>query len=61
MTLLNRRHDYGLHLFLLSIDEGITGDTSEHYLRLQLPLCTTACLQTHSKAQVHDRIAKQDS
>lgn len=25
MTLLNRRHDYGLDLFLLSIDEGITG------------------------------------
>ncbi|OAE34217.1 hypothetical protein AXG93_1593s1760 [Marchantia polymorpha subsp. ruderalis] len=25
MTLLNKRHDYGLDLFLLSIDEGITG------------------------------------
>ena len=25
MTTLNRRHDYGLNLFLLSIDEGITG------------------------------------
>ena len=25
MTLLNERHDYGLNLFLLSVDEGITG------------------------------------
>lgn len=25
MTLLNTRHDYGLDLFLLSVDEGITG------------------------------------
>ena len=25
MTLLNARHGYGLDLFLLSIDEGITG------------------------------------
>ena len=25
MTLLNDRHDYGLNLFLLSVDEGITG------------------------------------
>ncbi|KAL3158142.1 cytosolic thiouridylase subunit Ctu1 [Trebouxia sp. C0010 RCD-2024] len=25
LTLLNKRHDYGLRLFLLSIDEGITG------------------------------------
>lgn len=25
MTLLNKRHDYGLDLFLLSVDEGITG------------------------------------
>lgn len=25
MTLLNKRHNYGLELFLLSIDEGITG------------------------------------
>ena len=25
LTLLNKRHDYGLNLFLLSIDEGITG------------------------------------
>ena len=25
LTLLNRRHDYGLDLFLLSVDEGITG------------------------------------
>ena len=25
MTLLNERHDYGLDLFLLSVDEGITG------------------------------------
>jgi cytoplasmic tRNA 2-thiolation protein 1 len=25
LTLLNKRHDYGLDLFLLSIDEGISG------------------------------------
>ena len=25
LTLLNERHDYGLDLFLLSVDEGITG------------------------------------
>lgn len=25
LSLLNRRHDYGLHLFLLSVDEGISG------------------------------------
>ncbi len=25
LTLLNQRYDYGLDLFLLSIDEGITG------------------------------------
>lgn len=25
MTTLNVRHDYGLHLELLSVDEGITG------------------------------------
>lgn len=25
MAELNRRHDYGLDLFLLSVDEGITG------------------------------------
>lgn len=26
LTLLNKRHSYGLQLFLLSIDEGITGN-----------------------------------
>ena len=30
MTTLNRRHDYGLNLFLLSIDEGITGGMCSH-------------------------------
>lgn len=25
LTELNRRHDYGLNLFMLSVDEGITG------------------------------------
>lgn len=25
LSLLNKRHDYGLHLFLLSVDEGISG------------------------------------
>lgn len=25
MTTLNKRYDYGLELFLLSVDEGITG------------------------------------
>ena len=32
LTLLNKRHNYGLNLFLLSIDEGITGS-----LVMQLP------------------------
>lgn len=54
MSELNRRHDYGLDLFLLSVDEGITGyrDDSletvkrneiqvyhEHLLCLQDSLC----------------------
>ena len=50
MTLLNRRHDYGLHLFLLSIDEGITGDSFAHWLRLPLPLRKTAHVCTHREA-----------
>lgn len=29
MKLLNERHDYGLDLFLLSIDEGISGYRGE--------------------------------
>eukprot|EP01133_Synstelium_polycarpum_P011007 gene11007-12828_t len=39
MTVLNKRHDYGLDLFLLSIDEGITGyrdDSLETVKRNQL-------------------------
>lgn len=38
MTLLNKRYDYGLELFLLSIDEGITGyrdDSLEVHLILE--------------------------
>ena len=50
MTLLNRRHDYGLHLFLLSIDEGITGDTSDCKFRLQIALCIIASRHTQIKA-----------
>lgn len=31
LKLLNERHDYGLDLFLLSIDEGITGSKRLHF------------------------------
>jgi cytoplasmic tRNA 2-thiolation protein 1 len=37
LTLLNARHDYGLDLFLLSIDEGITGYRDDS-LEVQPPL-----------------------
>ena len=48
---LNKRHNYGLDLFLLSIDEGITGyrdDSLETVKRneIQVPLLT----QSHSSA-----------
>ena len=44
---LNRRHNYGLDLFLLSVDEGITGyrdDSLETVKRneIQVPPCPTA-------------------
>jgi hypothetical protein len=42
MTTLNERYKYGLDLFLLSIDEGITGyrdDSLETVKRNQVPIC----------------------
>ena len=43
MTTLNKRHDYGLNLFLLSIDEGITGRMYSH--------CTTLSSVVHVMTQ----------
>jgi len=43
LTLLNKRHDYGLDLFLLSIDEGIAGyrdDSLETVKRNETQVCT---------------------
>jgi len=41
MTLLNKRHGYGLDLFLLSIDEGITGYRDDSLeVRWSVFLCT---------------------
>lgn len=42
LTLLNKRHDYGLDLFLLSIDEGIAGyrdDSLETVKRNEMQVC----------------------
>ena len=48
MAELNRRHDYGLDLFLLSVDEGITGyrdDSLETVKRNEIQVCCiTNCL-----------------
>lgn len=44
LTLLNKRHDYGLDLFLLSIDEGIAGyrdDSLETVKRNETQVCTS--------------------
>jgi len=40
MKILNERYDYGIHLYLLSIDEGITG-----YRDDSLEVCTAHSLQ----------------
>ncbi len=44
LTTLNDRYDYGLDLFLLSIDEGITGyrDDSLETVRTRMTGMTTA-------------------
>lgn len=42
MSELNRRHNYGLDLFLLSVDEGITGyrdDSLETVKRNEIEVC----------------------
>lgn len=42
MKLLNERHDYGIQLVLLSVDEGITGyrddslEVCQHHLYMEL-------------------------
>jgi len=41
MTLLNARYDYGLELFLLSIDEGITGYRDDS-LEVSIPIANTS-------------------
>ncbi|WVZ19022.1 hypothetical protein V8G54_006344 [Vigna mungo] len=38
LSKLNRLHNYGLHLFLLSVDEGITGYRDDSLQTYQLPL-----------------------
>lgn len=43
LTLLNDRNDYGLDLFLLSIDEGITGYRDDS-LEVPCGLCVTYIL-----------------
>lgn len=43
MSELNRRHNYGLDLFLLSVDEGITGyrdDSLETVKRNEIQVCS---------------------
>lgn len=45
MSELNRRHNYGLDLFLLSVDEGITGyrdDSLETVKRNEIQVCSTS-------------------
>lgn len=42
MSELNRRHNYGLDLYLLSVDEGITGyrdDSLETVKRNEIEVC----------------------
>ena len=54
MKILNERHNYGLELFLLSIDEGITGYRDDSLeVRLLAVMCTTSCSDRmlDSKAQ----------
>lgn len=54
MKLLNDRHNYGLDLFLLSIDEGITGyrdDSLETVKRNEEQVSVARCgrSRTHSR------------
>lgn len=54
MSQLNRRHNYGLDLFLLSVDEGITGyrdDSLETVKRNEIEVLTLVKLLL-SKAMV---------
>ena len=57
LALLNVRHSYGLDLFLLSIDEGITGRVGPLHLHVPgLPRCMSnhACNHTASEGmKVH--------
>lgn len=52
MKTLNDRYDYGLELFLLSIDEGITGyrdDSLEvHFISQLYTYCSLVTYTTHS-------------
>lgn len=64
MTTLNRRHDYGLDLFLLSVDEGIAGyrdDSLETVKRneaqYQIPLTVVSYKQLYGWTM--DEIVRQ--
>jgi len=54
MSVLNLRHDYGLDLFLLSIDEGITGyrDDSLEVRNLTLRVCGRFSAALHAVCSV---------
>jgi hypothetical protein len=55
LTTLNQRHDYGLNLFLLSIDEGITGYRDDS-LEVQYLLASLIALSSeHSTHPFHFR------
>jgi hypothetical protein len=54
LTELNRRHNYGLDLFLLSIDEGITGyrdDSLETVMRNEIQV-KSCCFLTFMKSEL---------
>lgn len=52
---LNRRHNYGLDLFLLSVDEGITGyrdDSLETVKRNELQVSFVYLVEFNSKKHI---------
>ena len=53
MTVLNARYDYGLDLYLLSIDEGITGyrDDSLEVRHKDLRICSFTCSRPVTQIQ----------
>lgn len=58
MSVLNLRHDYGLDLFLLSIDEGITGyrDDSLEVRNVTLRVCGRFSAALHAVCSVFGAI-----